>query len=280
MLASGMLMSPVATASAKLLSGHFSVLEIVWIRAAGQTFWMLAMFVPRHGWSVCVSRRPGLQLIRSAIMFFGTVSFILGVVHIDLATAHTIQFTAPFMVVVLSVPLLGERVGMHRWSAVAVGFLGALIVIRPGTDAIPLAALWILVSAACWAVVQVMNRRMSTLDSAETSGLYTYLVALVVTTPFAPLGMEMGALPPLAWMAMGAIGLFGGVRHYTAVRAYQLAPASLLAPFGYFELVGATFMGVVVFTQLPDGWTWLGAGVIIASGLYIGRREQRAKRGG
>ena len=280
-LVSATLLSPVATGSVKFLTSTFGIFEIVWIRAVGQTLWMLLFFVPRHGWGVVRSNRPGLQLIRSGLMFLGTVGFVVGVQHVDIATAHTINFTLPFIVVALSVPILGERVGLHRWSAVVVGFIGTLIVIRPGSDAIPLAALWILVSAACWAVVQIMNRRMSTMDSSQTSAIYTYIVALVVTTPFAPFGFEPAmALGPGHWLAIGCVGLFGGMRHYTAIRAAELAPASLIAPFNYCELVGATLVGLIVFTQVPDGWTWLGAGVIIASGLYIARRESLVRAGG
>lgn len=280
-LVSAILLAPVATGSVKFLTNSFDVLEIVWIRALGQTFWMGLLFVPRHGWGVLRANRPGLQLARSGLMFLGTVAFVVGVRQVDIATAHTINFTSPFIVVALSVLFLNERVGAHRWSAVVVGFLGVLIVIRPGSDAIPPSALWILVSAACWSVVQIMSRRMATMDSSQTSALYTYIVALIVTTPFVAFGFEPHSpLGPGQWLAIGCVGLFGGLRHYTAIRAFEFAPASVIAPFNYAELLGATLVGVIVFAQFPDRWTWLGAGVIIASGLYIARRESLVGAGG
>jgi drug/metabolite transporter (DMT)-like permease len=239
---------------------------------------MLLLFLPRHGPGLLRSARPGTQLLRSAVLFVSTLAFVAGVRHVPLATAHTIGFLSPLMVVALSLPMLGERVDPGRWLAVIAGFLGVLIVIRPGGEAIPLDALWILVSAAGWSIVQILSRRLAADEAPETTAIYTYGVALVATSLAMPFVAEIQAWPTLPqWLAILAAGFFGGIRHYFAIKAFQLAPASVIAPFGYLELVGATVVGYLLFLDAPDLWTWIGAGVIIASGLYVARSEGRGR---
>jgi drug/metabolite transporter (DMT)-like permease len=273
---SALLLVPFATGAVKYLSASFGVVEIVWVRALGQTAWMLVLFLPRHGFGALRSTRPGLQFVRSTVLFVSTMSFVAGVRHVPLATAHTIHFLSPLMVVALSLPMLGERVELGRWLAVGAGFLGVLIVIRPGSEAMTPAALWILGSAVGWSVVQVLSRRLAADDAPETTAIYTYAVALAATSLAMPFLAEIQVWPSaLQWLAILAAGFFGGFRHYFAIKAFHLAPASVITPFNYLELIGATVVGYLIFQDAPDAMTWTGAAVIIASGLYVVRREGR-----
>ncbi len=274
---SAMVLVPMVSASSKHLTQNYSVVEIVWVRALGQTLWMTLLLVPRHGWRIMRPHRLGAQLLRSAVLAIATFCFVMGIKAVPLVSAHVIGFGAPMMVVAMSALFLGERVNAARWIAVIVGFIGVLIVLRPGTgDALPPAALWLLLASASWSVVQILSRHIAARERSETTAIYTYAVALLVTTPFVPMQLDLGATPTGGdWLAFLLLGLVGGVRHYFIIKAYALAPASLIAPFNYTELLGATIVGAIVFATLPDGATWLGAGVIIAAGLYLAQSERR-----
>ena len=252
---SAMILVPMVSASIKHLGHSYGVLEIVWVRAIGQTFWMMALLIPRHGWRILRPRKPGLQLLRSGLLFISTMSFILGIREVPLVTTHVIGFTAPIIVVALSAMFLGERVNGARWLAVGLGFLGVVIVLQPGTGAaLPPAALWLLLAAACWSVVQILSRQVASHDSAETTSIYTYAVALMATTPFIPSQFDFSISPTqFDWLAFLLLGLVGGIRHYCIIKAYALAPASIIAPFNYTELLGATVVGAIVFSHMPGG---------------------------
>lgn len=273
-----MVLVPMVSASIKHLGPAYGVAEIVWVRALGQTLWMALLLVPRYGWRILWPRRLGLQLIRSGVLFIATICFILGIKAVPLVTTHVIGFTAPMMVVALSAIFLAERVNAARWVAVVVGFIGVVIVLRPGTGAaLPPAALWLLLAAACWAVVQILSRQVASHDRAETTAVYTYAVALIATTPLVPGSFDWSRSPSAGdWLAFLLIGLVGGIRHYCSIKAYALAPASIIAPFNYTELLGATLVGALVFSTLPDSATWLGALVIIGAGLYLAYSERQA----
>jgi len=274
---SAMVLVPMVSASIKHLGQNYGVVEIVWVRALGQTVWMAALLVPRHGWRILRPHRLGLQLLRSGILFISTICFVFGIKAVPLVTTHVIGFVAPMIVVALSAILLAERISPARWIAVFGGFLGVLIVLQPGMDtALPLASLWLLAAAACWSVVQILSRQIATHDRSETTAIYTYVVALVVMTPLVPGSFDFSLSPGAGdWLAFVLIGLVGGIRHYCSIKAYALAPASIIAPFNYTELLGATLVGAIVFGSTPDGATWLGALVIIAAGLYLVYSERR-----
>jgi drug/metabolite transporter (DMT)-like permease len=274
---SAMVLVPVVSASIKHLGPNYGVVEIVWARALGQTLWMTALLVPSHGWRILRPHRPGLQLLRSGILFISTICFVFGIKAVPLVTAHVIGFIAPVIVVALSAVFLAERIRPARWIAVFGGFLGVLIVLQPGMDtALPLSALWLLVSAACWSVVQILSRQVASHDRTETTAIYTYVVALVIMTPLLPGSLDLSLSPSTSdWLAFVLIGLVGGIRHYCSIKAYALAPASIIAPFNYTEILGAAVAGAIVFGSLPGTATWLGAMVIIAAGLFLAYHERR-----
>mgnify|MGYP001606726330 CR=1 FL=1 len=272
-----MVMLPVLNGSAKLLGQFYPMPEIVWARYAGHFVFMVALFLPKRGLRLFVTARPGLQICRSLLLLCATILFFVALKTIALATAVAINFVGPIMVTALAVPFLGERVGPRRWAAVFVGFAGALIIIRPGTDVAHWSSLLVLGNAACFALYQILSRKISASDSAETSIVYVAMVGLVASSIALPFGVRL----PFVWwhwLVFLTLGLSGGLGHYFVVKAYGYAPASIVSPFGYGQLIGATIIGFVAFGDFPDGWTWVGAAVIVGSGLYITYRESRVGR--
>lgn len=274
-LLSSVIFAPTSQTASKFLASDFPVLQVLFFRALGQTLWMALLFLPKHGIGVFKSSAPGLQLGRSALLFVSGIFWVKAIAVVPLATASAINFTAPLMVVVMSVFILGEKVGMHRWVAVGVGLIGALVVIRPGSEEMPPAILLMLVASFLFACYQIMTRKVASIDSAPTTTMFTVLVALGVTAVLIPwnyISPEPGDY--MVWIAFTANGLLGGLRHMFVVKAYAHAPASVVSPFFYCELVGVALLGFVVFGDVPDIWTWVGAGIIVCSGLYIAQRER------
>ncbi len=273
----GVSMFPFLNTCLKLLTPHYSIIEIVWARFTGHFLTMIAVFLPSQGWRVFRANRPAIQIIRSFLLLGSTVFSVSGIGYVPLATASAIGFASPIIVTALSVPLLGESVGPRRWSAVLVGFIGVLIVVRPGSGQLTSATLLLLGASSCYALYQIATRRSSQHDSAETGIIYAALVGAVATSMVVPFGFEA---PRTAFDAvlLASLGVFGGIGHYFVIRAFRLGPAALIAPFGYLELVGTTTLGYLVFNNFPDSWTWIGAGLIVASGTYIAFRERRRRR--
>jgi drug/metabolite transporter (DMT)-like permease len=279
LMCAGVSLFPFMNAGVKLLDANYPVAQIVWARFTGHLIFMLAIFMPRHGWALLWPKRPAVQLARSALMLVSNLVYVMAIGRVPLATASAIGFTAPLIVTALSVPLLQESVGWRRWSAVTVGFAGALLVIRPGTGLRDPAVLLLLTSALAYALYQIATRWVGQHDDAATGIIFAALLgslAMSVVLPF------VFTPPRTAWdgMLFACLGLFGGVGHYLIIRAFQLGPAAVMAPLGYVELVGTTVLGYLIFGNFPDAWTWAGAAVIIASGLYIASRERlRRARG-
>lgn len=279
-LLSSVIFAPLTQTATKFLAGEFPVFQIILFRSIGHAFWMLLFFLPQHGVSMFRANRPWLHLARSALLFASTMLWISAVGAVPLATAGAINFTAPVFVVILSIPMLREKVGLHRWGAVFLGFAGALIVIQPGSAEFKIEYLLLLGAALLFAVYQILTRLGAGSDSEATSSFYTVLVGLVVGMVVAPWNYVAPAPGEwIAWAAFAAIGLLGGIRHYLVVKAYARAPASVVSPFFYCELVGVTLLGFLVFGDIPPPSTWAGAALIILCGLYIAHRERLKKPG-
>ena len=271
------LLMPVMNAMAKALTVDYPLAQVVWARFAGHFICMTLLFLPGRGWRLFASARPALQFARSAIMFASNGCFIAALSTVALATASAIMFTAPLMVTALSVPLLGERVGARRWSAVIVGLVGALIIIRPGLDApgfdaTGLGVLLLLFSAAAFALYQVLTRMLADRDAPETMIVYTALIAALAMSAVVPF-LFVAPMDARDWLLFAALGVIGGFTQYFVVKALDCAPASVVSPYGYGELLVAALLGYAIFGDFPDEWTWLGAAVIAASGVYIAYRE-------
>jgi drug/metabolite transporter (DMT)-like permease len=255
-------------ASSKYLSQTYPVLEITWARYAGHLFFMLLVFAPRRGIRLLASSQPVLQLVRSTLLCVSTLVFIAGLASVMLPTATAISFTGPLIVTALSPLVLKEAVGPRRWLAIIIGFAGALVVVRPGLDPAYEGALLIFAGAFAAALYQLLTRKLAAHDPAETSITYIALAGFVLTSIPLPFLCQT---PVSLWDALvfAGLGFFGGFGHYCLVRAFELAPAPVVAPLNYGQLVGATLLGFMVFGQIPDYWTWLGAAIIAGSGLFM-----------
>jgi len=274
-LLSSTLFAPLSQTATKFLTTDFPVLQIIFFRSLGQTAWMSVYFGARHGVGVFRSARPQLQIIRSSLLFISSLFWIAGVTQVPLTTASAVSFTAPIFVVMMSIPLLGERVGRHRWIAVFIGFVGALIVVRPTPAGVEPAMLFLLIAAVLFALYQILTRKLAANDSAGTTAVYTIIVSLLVSGMLIPWNYVSPSASDIAvWIAFAATGLLGGLRHLFVIKAYEYAPASVISPFFYSELVGVTILGFLVFADIPDRWTVIGAVIIVGSGLYIAHRER------
>lgn len=264
--------------SVKVLSAHLPVLELVWARTLGHLLFVVALFAPTHGgWRLFVTRRPALQVSRSMLLITSTTMFFSAIGHVPLADATAVSFTAPLIVAGLAGPVLGEHVTRAQWLAIAVGFAGALLIIRPTGTATSPFLLLVVGSAATYAAYQLLTRKVAGVDAPETSVTYSALVGTVL----------LCAAVPFVWktperlihgVGIAALGLFGGLGHYCVARALTSGPASILSPFHYVQLVWASVLGYLVFGDVPSPPTWLGAALIITSGLTIALGEARTPR--
>lgn len=284
----GVFSFPVLNSSVKILVEFYPLLMIMCIRYITHLGFTSIAFAPRHGWRLFVPSRPLTQVARSMLLLIATGTYFYALTALPLTTAATISFTGPLMVTAMSMPLLGEKVGPWRWSAVIVGFGGAVIVMQPwadgpqgdhGSTAPLLPALSAFACAASYALYQILSRKVAAHDPPEVSISFTALVGFVVTGLVGIFFVDW--VPILEWWHLAlfvATGLFGGFGHYFVTRAFVYAPAALLSPFAYAQLIGATIFGYVVFNDFPNLATWAGAAIIVASGLFITWREYRGAR--
>jgi drug/metabolite transporter (DMT)-like permease len=258
--------------TAKYLSGTLPSIEIAWIRFLVFALIMAPAMVPGSPIFALRTPRPGLQLARGAALLGSSLFFISGLRFLPIAEASATGFVSPLFVTALSIILLGESVGLRRWLATAVGLIGVLIILRPGTSAFHPAAFFPLVSALCWAATLIMTRVMSGKEHAVTTMTYSSIAGVFVLT----------AMVPFAWVTPSwhdilfgvLIGVASTAGQWIVVLAFRYADASVLAPFSYSQLVWVTALGFVIFGEVPDIWTVVGAAFIVASGLYTAHRER------
>jgi drug/metabolite transporter (DMT)-like permease len=276
LMCAGVSTFPFMNAAVKLLADNYPAMQITWARFTGHLLVMLVVFLPQYRWALFRTRRPLAQIGRSLAMLASNLVFVIAIGHIPLATASAIGFTSPLIVTALSVPMLHESVGWRRWSAVMVGFVGMLMVIRPQTGFNDPAVLLILLSSVIYALYQIGTRWVGTYDSAATGIIFAALLGSLVMTVLMPFVFVMPR-SLLDGLLFSSLGLLGGFGHYLIIRAFQLGPAAVIAPLGYIELLGSVVLGYLLFNNFPDAWTWFGACVIIASGIYIAFRERRRR---
>ncbi|WP_119419218.1 DMT family transporter [Desertibaculum subflavum] len=256
---------------AKVLGALYPVPEVVWARYAGHCLLMLIVLGPRHGRGLVRTRRLGVQLVRGVLLLLSTGFFFTALSYLPLAEAAAIGFVAPLLVTLLSIPMLGERVGWRRLTAVAVGFGGVLVILRPGGSLFTPAALLPLCTAVTYGLYQILTRRIGTSENPVASLFYTSLVgALAVTmvVPFVWVTPDWRHAPMFL-----ALGVCGGLGHFLMIRALQLAPVSLIAPFGYSAIIWSLLFGWLIFGQFPDRYSLVGIAIVIGSGLYVAYRE-------
>jgi drug/metabolite transporter (DMT)-like permease len=271
-----MLLFGLMDAGSKYLSARYPTPQIIWLRYVFTIPLLLVVLAPRGITRFLRSARPRLQVGRSLLLVteIGLVVWTFG--RLPLADVHAILALTPLAVTALSVPLLREQVGPRRWAAVAVGFLGVLIILRPGLGVIQPASIVTLVSVLLYALYQVLTRMVGQVDAAETSLLWQLVVGTIVLSFVAPFLWQPPA--PEHWPLFVVVAALGGAGHYAMIKALQLAQAVVVQPFSYTLLLWAVVIGYVGFGDLPDAWTLLGAAVIVAAGTYTAVREHRLRR--
>lgn len=267
---------PVMDGIAKLLGGSYHPLQLVWVRYLVQLVICLPLLLVREGPAGLKSQNDGLQILRALLSVVSAATFFAAIRTMPLADAIAVSFIYPFVIVALAPVVLGERVGIWRWSAVIAGFIGVLIIVRPGFETISGGILLALASGVGYAVMILLTRRLAGAVPPLTTMTITGLTAFVVAGLPMPWLWIQPTLTDLALMI--AMGLIGTVCQLLIILAYERAPASVLAPFGYWELVTAALVGFVMFGDWPLPMTWLGMAIIAASGIVIGWREQIVAR--
>lgn len=263
--------------AAKSLGASYSSLQISWARAFGHIVFLLAAFLPRHGLAVLRTRRPVTQVTRSALLFTSNLLSFLALNFIPLAKQTSISQTAPLIVTMLAGPMLGERTTLPRVLALLCGFGGVLLVIRPGSAVFHWASVAVVVSATAYALYQILTRKVAGVESPETSALYSSVVGafgMLVVMPFVWITPD-NAFDVGLFCALGVLGALG---HYCVAIAFGLGPANILSPFQYFQLLASVAVGVVLFAEVPDAFTWLGALVIVGSGIFLGWTQARGPK--
>jgi drug/metabolite transporter (DMT)-like permease len=258
---------------AKFLNHYMDTLQVVWARYTGALVVALAISNPFTRPALMRSSRPGLQVARSVLLLGSTLLNFFALRWLQLDQAMAIIFSTPFFVAILSGPILGEWVGWRRWTAICVGFVGVLLVVRPGLGGIHPAALFSLAAALFYAAYSVTTRILSRTDSNETTLFYSNLVGAAAMLPLMPFVWTTPG-DPLVIGVMCVTGVFGTVGHYLLIMAHRLAPPALLAPFIYTQIVWVIMLGYLVFADVPNHWTLAGAAIVVGSGLYILYREQ------
>ncbi len=261
----------IADTLAKYLAASLPIVEIQWIRYAiflGMSIGLARGIPP----SALRPKNRKLQIARGFCVIGSSVLFVYGIREMTMAQATAISFLSPLLITILSIPLLGEVVGIRRWAAVIAGMIGMLIVVRPGAGGFQPAALFGVASSSCWAVALIITRKISSSDAPSTTILWSAGIGFSVLTILLPFELVWPTPNQVAFCVL--LGVLASCGQWMVVLAHRHAPASLLAPFVYSQLIWVTIGGYLVFDNLPDQQTIVGASIIIASGLYTAHRER------
>lgn len=251
------------------------VAEVVWLRFAFHVVFSLAVLWPFAFRPSLASKKPGLQILRSVFMIGSTAFNFVALKYLQLDETITIFFLTPLLVAALAGPLLGEWPGWHRMAAIAVGFAGVLVVMRPGFGGMHWAALFALAATLSYALYNIATRYLAAYDPPEVTQTFSPLAGLVLTFPFA-LAVWQWPADAWTWLLLASMGVTGGLGHFLLILAHRHAPAPVLAPFVYVGLISMSTLGFLLFDQVPTLSTLLGGAIVILSGLYIFERERRA----
>ena len=271
----GWMVLPIMDGFAKYLSADLPVLQITWARYFFTIAFTLPIMFFFYKKQLVWSDKPKLQILRGLILLCANVCFFYSISVISLAKALTLAFIAPLIVTAFSPILLGEKVGVRRWTAVIIGFIGSLVVIRPGFLEINLASLAALGTGIMYGFYLIITRKLSTSDNPLLTLLITGLVGGVIASFIVPFIWIKPSLNQ--WSMMAAIGVFACIGHLFLILSLKYADASKLAPLGYTEIIPNVLIGYYFFGNFPDNWTFLGLLIIIISGIYISRREVAVK---
>ena len=260
--------------TAKYLNTQMDSLQVAWARYTSAFVLTLIISNPLTHPGLLRTRSPKLQITRSLLLVGSTALNFLGLRWLQLDEALSIIFTFPLLVAIISGPMLGEWIGWRRWTAIGFGFVGVLLITRPGLGGMHAAALFTLGATFCYAFYAVITRIVSRVDSNQTSLFYANFIGALAMLPVIPFVWQ----PPVNWVVvflMVMIGVLGSTGHYFLIAGHKLAPASVLSPFVYTQLIWVIVLGYLVFGQVPNSWTIAGAAIVIASGLYLLYRERK-----
>ncbi len=261
---------------AKWLVGPLPVLEVVWLRFVVHVLFTAAILAPRHGMALVRVRHPRLQVLRGVLLFGMTLLNFWALRYLQLAETAAIQFAVPFLIALFGAWLLGERLDARRWAAIAVGFGGVLLVVRPGSAAFHPAILLSIGNVVLYAAFSLLTRRLAASDRPEATQFVSALTAACLMAP-AALAVWRTPESPWHWALIGLMGAAGGMGHWMLAAAHRFAPASVLGPFLYQQIVWMTLLGWLVFGDVPGLAVVAGAAVVVGSGLYLVALE-RARR--
>lgn len=273
LMLAGVSIVPFMDGFAKYLAHYYPVTQIVWARFFFHFMFILPFMLIRYRAVVLRVNQPVLQVVRGGFLLGATMCFFWSLKRLAIPDALTLLFVSPLLVTCLSPVVLGEHVGGRRWIAVAAGFLGVCIVLRPGGSAFQLASLAALAAGLCHACYILSTRRLSGTAPPLVTLFYTSLLGMVTLSLYMP--WHWVPPRPVHFALMVAIGGIAACGHFLLIKAFDYAEASALAPFGYGEIVMATLVGYVGFGYFPDAVTWCGMAVITGSGVYIAMREHR-----
>ena len=262
-------------ACAKQLSQDHDTLQVVWARYFFQFVWAILLLAP-HVPTLMKTNYLGLQLLRSALLFGATIFFFFALKWLPLSETAAIFEIAPLLITILAFLVLKEKVGPRRWWGVAAGLLGAIIIIRPGSEVFSMASLIPIGAAVCFAAYVISTRILGQGESPWTSFLYTALIGTLVASILTPFFWTQPTV--FNWILMIVMGGIAGIGHYCLIKAFTLSDASFLAPFNYLNVFFNTIWGVIFFYEIPSVYTIIGAAIIISAGIYVWSRENKASK--
>ncbi|MDK2754467.1 MAG: DMT family transporter [Gammaproteobacteria bacterium] len=267
-----MMMFSATDGAAKYLSSDIAPQQIIFLRFVIVLILILLFCIYRGQWNILKTTQPTLQILRGLLLAVCSLIFYFALKHLPLELCAAIGFVSPLFVTALSIPFLGERVGLRRWIAVLIGLLSVLMILRPGGVSFQLAMLLPLGSSLCWAMALVLTRLMRGSEQALTVLAWSSLVGVAAVFPLVwPVWVTPNASQ---WTILILLGVFNGLGQYLVIRAFMLASASLLAPFSYSIIIWSMLIGLIIFNSFPDGITLVGTAILIAAGLYIWHREK------
>jgi drug/metabolite transporter (DMT)-like permease len=261
--------------SAKWLVGTMPVIMVVWLRFAMHALMATALFLPLRGRALVSTRYWRWHAARALMFTIMTGVNFWALQYLQLAVTTSIQFTVPILIALISALFLGQKLDAGRWIAIVLGFVGVLVIVRPGSTAFHPAMLAAMLNAILYSIFMLMTRRLAAYDSPETIQYLPALGAALVLTPMALAAWEW---PDswLEWTVACLLGVFGATGHYLLALAHRYAPSSVLSPFVYQQVIYMTAFGYLVFGDVPAAAVWIGAAVVVASGLYLFHRERTA----
>ena len=267
----GWMFLPVMDGFAKFLSADLPILQITWARYFFTVVFTLPIMFFFFNKQLVWSDKPKLQILRGLILLAANICFFYSISIISLAKALTLAFIAPLIVTAFSPLFLGEKVGVRRWTAVIIGFIGSLVVIRPGFLELNIASLSALCTGFFYGFYLIITRKLSKSDNPLLTLLMTGLVGAILVSLVIPFYWVKPTLNQ--WSLMAGIGVFACIGHFFLILSLKYSDASKLAPLGYTEIIPNILIGFYFFNEIPDNWTYLGLLIIVLSGLYISRRE-------